>query len=396
MSGKVLISGAGIAGCCLAWWLERYGYSVTIVEQAPEPRRGGYVIDFWGLGFDVAERMGLLDDLRRRDLQIHEFRVVDDDGRTTASLNQSALQGLTKGRLMSLQRSAVALGLYAAIKDRVAVRFDDSVDDLSEAADAVDVRFRAGGTGRYDLVFGADGLHSAVRRAAFGDEPGVERYHGFRVAAFSAPGYGHRDPHIYVTYAKPGRQIWRVTLNDDACVFLLVVAEADPEALPAHDAASQKLALERLFADAAWEAKEVLAALDDATDLYFDRVSQIELPAWSKGRVALLGDACACPSLLAGEGSSMAMAEAYTLAGELHVAGGDHLAAFPAYEQQLRPYVQRKQKAARGFAAQFVPSTAAGLWLRNLSLKTVTALGLSSLLFRSQLRDPLKLVSYEQ
>jgi 2-polyprenyl-6-methoxyphenol hydroxylase-like FAD-dependent oxidoreductase len=297
---------------------------------------------------------------------------------------------------MSLQRSAVALGLYGALRDRVAVRFDDSVEDLEETSGGVNVRFRSGGADRYDLVFGADGLHSAVRRIVFGDQKGFEHYLGYRVAAFTATGYPHRDPHAYVTYGKPGRQIWRVTLADDACVFLLLVAEPDPEAFLAHDAASQKQILKRVFADAGWEATEVLAALDNAADLYFDRVSQIELPAWTKGRVALLGDACACPSLLAGEGSSMAMAEAYTLAGELHAGGGDHVAAFGAYERRLRPYVERKQKAARGFASSFVPKTAFGLWLRNLSLVATTTLGLTSLLFRNQLGDPLKLASYDR
>jgi 2-polyprenyl-6-methoxyphenol hydroxylase-like FAD-dependent oxidoreductase len=395
MSGKVLVSGAGIAGCCLAWWLARYGYSVTLVEQAAEPRRGGYVIDFWGLGFEVAERMGLLEALRERDLDIHDFLVVDGNGRRITGINQDALQTLTGGRLMSLQRSTVSLGLYEAAREKVTPRFGDSVRALREHPDGVEVEFRTGQAERYDLVFGADGLHSAVRRLAFGEQPGAEHYLGYHVGAFTAPGYPHRDPHAYVTYAQPGRQIWRVTLNEDACVMLLLVAEPRADAFPAHDEALQKEVLTRLFADAGWEAKEVLAALAEADDLYFDRVSQIVLPAWTKGRVALLGDACACPSLLAGEGSSMAMAEAYTLAGELHAAGGDHRRAFAAYEEKLRPYVERKQKAARGFAGSFVPKTAFGLWLRNLSLDAAGKLGLTRLLFGAQLRDSLTLPDYE-
>jgi 2-polyprenyl-6-methoxyphenol hydroxylase-like FAD-dependent oxidoreductase len=395
MSGKVLVSGAGIAGCCLAWWLARYGYSVTLVEQAAEPRRGGYVIDFWGLGFEVAERMGLLEALRERDLDIHDFLVVDGTGRRITGINQGALQTLTGGRLMSLQRSTVSLGLYEAAREKVTPRFGDSVRALREDPDGVEVEFRTGQAERYDLVFGADGLHSAVRRLAFGEQPGAEHYLGYHVGAFTAPGYPHRDPHAYVTYAQPGRQIWRVTLNEDACVMLLLVAEPRADAFPAHDEALQKEVLTRLFANAGWEAKEVLAALAEADDLYFDRVSQIVLPAWTKGRVAMLGDACACPSLLAGEGSSMAMAEAYTLAGELHAAGGDHRRAFAAYEEKLRPYVERKQKAARGFAGSFVPKTAFGLWLRNLSLDAAGKLGLTRLLFGAQLRDSLTLPDYE-
>jgi 2-polyprenyl-6-methoxyphenol hydroxylase-like FAD-dependent oxidoreductase len=394
MSQRVLISGAGIAGCCLAWWLERYGYAVTLVEQAAAPREGGYVIDFWGLGFDVAERMGLLESLRRRDLDIHEFLVVDAAGRKVTGINQKILQSLTRRRLMSLQRSAVALGLYEKIRERTDIRFGDSIAGLEAGPEGVDVQFRSGRAETYDLVFGADGLHSTVRRLAFGDEPRFERFLGYYVAAFSAPGYPHRDPHRYITYARPGRQIWRVTLNEDVCVFLLLIAEADAAAFPVHDAAAQKQVLAGLFADAGWEAREVLAALQTAGDLYFDRVSQIEVPNWTKGRVALLGDACACPSLLAGEGSAMAMAEAYTLAGELHAAGGNHEQAFPAYERRLRPYVELKQKGARGFASSFVPKSAAGLWLRNVALEATSRLGLTKLLFGAQLGDPLQLHDY--
>jgi 2-polyprenyl-6-methoxyphenol hydroxylase-like FAD-dependent oxidoreductase len=391
---RVLISRAGIAGCCLAWWLDQSGYAVTLVEQAEEPRRGGYVIDFWGLGFDVAERMGPLDTLRQGDLDIQDFLVVDGRGRRVTGINQGALQQLTEGRLMSLQRSAVALALYDAVSGRIACRFNDSVHNLEETSNGVDVTLRSGLADRYDLVFGADGLHSAVRQVAFGDQKRFERYLGYYVAAFTAPAYPHRDPHSYVTYARPGRQIWRVTLNEDACVFLLLVAEPDPKAFQAHDAPSQKKILNQLFVDTGWEAAEVLGALDRATDLYFDRVSQINLPHWTKGRIALLGDACACPSLLAGEGSSMAMAEAYTLAGELRAANGDHVRAFQTYEQRLRPYVERKQKGARGFAGSFVPKTALGLWLRNLTLDATTRLHLTRLVFGAQLSDPLRLANY--
>ena len=128
MPGSVLVSGAGVAGSCLAWWLDRYGYAVTLVEQAPEPRTGGYVIDFWGLGYDVAEKMGVLDELRRHDLKVQEFRIVNRVGRRISGFNQGAVQKLIKGRGMSLPRSALASALYEAVKDRVDVRFGNSVD----------------------------------------------------------------------------------------------------------------------------------------------------------------------------------------------------------------------------------------------------------------------------
>ena len=391
---KILIVGAGVAGCCAAWWLEKYGHEVTLVEQAPEPRRGGYVIDFWGLGYEVAERMGLLDALRAHDLAIEEFRVVDRNGRKVSGINQGAMQELTGGRILSVPRSAVALGLYDAVKDRVGVRFGDSVTGLEDGQDGVDVRFSRGQPARYHLVIGADGLHSAVRKAVFGEEAKFERFLGYCVAAFTTTGYQARDPHAYVAYGEPGRQIWRITLDGDATLFLLTFADPDRGAIPLHDPAQQKEMLARRYANCGWETPEMLRALEGATDLYFDRVSQISMPQWTKGRVALIGDACACPSLLAGEGASMAMAEAYTLAGELDAAGGDHAHAFTAYERKLRPYVERKQKGARAFANSFVPKNAFGLWARNFAINAVTRLGLTGLLFRAQLADPIELGRY--
>src|SRR3569623_1642104 len=322
MAKRILISGAGIAGCCRAWWLDRYDFEGTLVEQAAEPRRGGYVIDFWGLGYEVAQRMGLLDSLRRDDLDIGQFLVVNGHGRRVAGINKGALKDQAGGRNMSLPRSAVASALYGSLGDRVPVRFGESISTMAECGEGMDVTFRSGASATYDLVVGADGLHSAVRRMAFGAEAQFERLLGYYVAAFTAPGYPHRNPHTYVTYGEPGRQIWRVSLAEDAAVFLLVFTHEGNADLPMHDPAQQKAVLRRLYGQSGWEAREALAALDAATDLYFDRVSQIVMPEWSKGRLALIGDACACPSLLAGEGSAMAMAEAYTLAGALDRAGG--------------------------------------------------------------------------
>lgn len=394
MSGKVLVSGAGIAGSCVAWWLHRYGYAVTLVEQAPRPRDGGYVIDFWGLGYEVADRMGLLDRLGRSDLAVEEFRIVNDRGRKVSGIDQSAFQALAGGRIMSLQRSALALCLYEAAKDLATTRFGDSVTALQENPDGVEAQFQSGASEKFDFVVGADGLHSAVRRLMFGEEAGFEHFLGYYVAAFSTRNYPHRDPHVYVTYGEPGRQIWRITLDDDMTVFLLVFTEDEGFDISQVDAAGSKEILARRYAGGGWETQEVLAALATTADLYFDRVSQIAMPSWSHGRVALIGDACACPSLLAGEGSAMAMAEAYTLAGELHAAGGDHTQAFEAYEKRLRPYVERKQKGARGFAGSFVPRTALGLWLRNVSINAAGQLGLTRLLFGAQLNDPVKLATY--
>ena len=391
MASPVLISGAGVAGCCLAWWLDRYGYDVTLVETAEAPRSGGYIIDFWGLGFEVAERMGMLSDLKPHDLGIRELRIVDGRGRRTSGFDQAGLRGLTGGRMMSLPRSALALSLFGAIGNRVEVRFGESVTGIEQDKTGVDVHFRSGATGRYDLVFGAGGLHSAVRALVFGPEEHFEHYLGYYAAAFTAPKYPHRDPHVYVMYGQPGREMARITLPGGDSLFLMLFSSDRPLAVGAHDTEAQKAELRRVFACAEWEGAEVLRALDASTDLYFDRMSQIVMPAWSYGRVALLGDACACPSLIAGEGSSMAMVEAYCLAHELRAAAGDYQTAFRAYENRLQPFVSRKQKAARGFASSFIPKSGFGMWMRDTMLNLIGTLGLSRLALRGQLRDSLSL-----
>jgi len=391
---KVLISGAGIAGCCLAWWLHRSGYDVTVVERARGFRRGGYVIDFWGPGYDVAERMGIIDALKPQDLAIEQLEIVDARGKRVSGLSQQSLRELTKGRLLSIPRSALAAALYNAIADHVEVRFGDTIVAMEQTASGVDVRFEHGPVTTYDLVFGADGLHSAVRRLCFGAEATFEHYLGFYAAAFTAKGYVHREPHAYVMHAMPRRAMARITLKDDACVFLLLFAQKRPLYIAADDIASQKFKLRRIFAKAGWEAEEMLGALDQADDLYFDRMSQIEMPQWSHGRVALLGDACGCPSLLAGEGSSMAMVGAYSLAGELRAAAGNPVQAFRAYEDRLAPFVHRKQKAARGFATALIPTSPLGLWLRDTSLNLINGLGLSRWAFRSQLGDEIAVPDY--
>ena len=205
MPGSVLVSGAGVAGSCLAWWLDRYGYAVTLVEQAPQPRTGGYVIDFWGLGYDVAEKMGVLDELRRHDLKVQEFRIVNRVGRRISGFNQGAVQKLIKGRGMSLPRSALASALYEAVKDRVDVRFGNSVTSLEDSPRGVEVTLREGEAQTFDLVIGADGLHSGVRRLCFGEETRFEHFLGYCVAAFTAQGYPQPAMFVLPDTAPPAR-----------------------------------------------------------------------------------------------------------------------------------------------------------------------------------------------
>ena len=394
MSERILISGAGVAGCSLAWWLRRYGFEVTVVEQAAQPRQGGYVIDFWGRGYDIAERMGLIPQLKQQGLDIHELRIVNAAGRRVSGLSVRSLLRAAGGRLLSLRRSDLALGLYKAVQTDVDWRFNDSIEALEQTQDGVRVEFRKGEAAGYDMVIGADGLHSRIRKLVFGEQAEFERYLGYHAAAFTARGYRPRDEHAYTVYGVPGRQIARIAATHDETVFLLLFHQAQRLSLAHDDIQAQKDFLKQTFQEVGWEGEAMLEAMQASDDLYFDPVSQIVMPQWRQGRVALIGDACGAVSLVAGQGSALAMTEAYVLAGELKRSAGDHKQAFTAYQSSLQPLIKRKQKAARGLARSFVPRTSFDLWARNAMTNLLDATGAVGLAFGGSLNDRYTLREY--
>ena len=383
----VLISGAGIAGPTLAWWLVRHGFAPTVVESAPEPRTGGYVIDFWGVGYDVAERMGLVPALRERGYRVTEVRIVNELGRRVAGFDGGVLRAATHDRYITIMRGDLAEAIFATVADEVETIFGDSVAGLEEDDGGVTVRFDHGQVRRFDLVVGAGGLHSVVRKLVFGPELWFEKYLGYYTAAFSAPHYPHRDEGVYVSYSVPGRQIARYALRDGRSAFFLILAADRTLAYLRHDVEAQKEALWAAFGGLGWEAAEIMGAMDSADDLYFDSVSQARVPHWSRGRVALLGDAAYCPSLLAGQGSAFAMAGAYVLARELARAEGDHQAAFASYERKFKPFMDAKQHAAQRFGGWFAPRTRQALRLRNLVTRAMNAPWLGQWLIKRSLGD---------
>jgi 2-polyprenyl-6-methoxyphenol hydroxylase-like FAD-dependent oxidoreductase len=213
-------------------------------------------------------------------------------------------------------------------------------------------------------VIGADGLHSNVRRLAFADGE-LPKYLGYYTAAFTVPDYAHREKDVYIGYSSPGRQVARYSLRDGRSTFFFMFARDTPLDLPHGDRDAQRMVLAEQFAGAGWECDEILHAMHRADDLYFDAVAQVRIPTWSHGRVALVGDAAYCPSLLAGEGTGLAMAGAYVLASALHSDAPDYASAFQVYERTLRPLIDRKQRAAERLARWFAPRTRFGIWIRN-------------------------------
>ena len=394
MNGKaVLISGAGIAGPTLAFWLKAAGFEPTLIERAPALRAGGYVIDFWGLGYDIAERMGLATDIDRMGYHMRELRIVDDRGERVTGFGTKVFNELSGGRFVTLGRSDLSRLLFEKIKDTTEIIFGTEIVDLQEHADSVQVQFNTGDERRFDLVIGADGLHSNVRRLVFGPEDRFEKQLGYLVAAFEVRGYRPRDEDVYVIYSEPGRMLGRFALHADRTLFLFVFA-ADVDPLPAV-LDLQKAMLRERFGDGKWECSRILGELDRTQDLYFDRVSQITLDSWSRGRVALAGDAAFCVSLMAGQGSALAITAAYVLAGELAKARGRHEVAFGKYEELLRAYIEMKQRGAERFAGAFAPRTQFGLFFRNQVIKAFAIPGLARLAFGRDIIDTMQLPDYQ-
>jgi 2-polyprenyl-6-methoxyphenol hydroxylase-like FAD-dependent oxidoreductase len=367
------------------------GWKSTIIERAPGPRQGGYVIDFWGLGYDLADRMGLLNEIERVGYRVREFRVVGDHGEQLAGFGASVFEELSGGRYVTLARRDLSRLLLAAAAPLTDLIFDDEMIALSQDADGVSVQLRGGSARRFDLVVGADGLHSQVRRLAFGPDERFEKPLGYLVAAFEVRGYQPRDPDIYIMYGKPGRMLGRFTLRDNQTVFLFVAAFDG--ALPA-TMDDQKALLHSLYRGDGWESEKILHHLEEAQELYIDRVSQIVAPSWSSGRVVLVGDAAFCPSLLAGQGSALAIVAAYVLAGELARWHGYIDDAVASYERLLRPYIATKQAGAARFARAFAPRSRFGLWFRNLVIRSLAVPGLAKFAIGREITDRLVLPAY--
>ncbi|HEY2804997.1 MAG TPA: FAD-binding domain [Gemmatimonadales bacterium] len=389
---SVLISGAGVAGPALAWWLLRHGWSPTMVERAPRLRTQGYVIDFWGAGYDLAEKMGLLPQIESAGYRIRELRFVDALGRRVGGFDAEVFRRATLGRYISLSRTDLSAILFRAVEGRAETIFGDHIVGLAAGPDSVSASFARGPERQFRLVIGADGLHSAVRALAFGPESRYEVPLGYTVAAFECAGYQPREADTYVAFSAAGRQVARFTMRDDRTMFLFVIADdAGPAA--GQGATAHIEYLRRHFGDMGWEVPAILAALERTGDVYFDRVSQIRMDHWSSGRVGLVGDAAYAPSLLAGQGSALAIIGAYVLAGELS-RGGQVPDALARYEVLLRPFMESKQRGANQFAKSFAPRTALGVRLRNLVSRAFNVPAVARLALGRSLLDKIPLPEY--
>ncbi|MGB6871132.1 MAG: FAD-dependent monooxygenase [Acidobacteriaceae bacterium] len=364
-SRTILISGASIAGPALAFWLHRYGFQPTIVERAPAIRAGGYAIDFRGASLRVLERMGLLPAVQEKQTRIGAITIVDRNNRKVASMPD----GFTSGELEIL-RGDLANLFYEATRETTEYIFDDSIAAIEEGAEEVVVGFESGERRRFDLVVGADGLHSKVRSIAFGEEARFVRYLGYYVSIFTIPNYLNLD-HAGLYYGTLGKKVGIFSGGDRGEAKASFFFASEPLDSVRGDSAQQKRILRTQFEQEGWELPRLLELMESAPDFYFDSVSQVKVDRWSKGRSVLVGDAAWCASPLSGMGTGMAVVGAYVLAGELAEADGDYRIAFEQYETAMREFVRKCQGIADGGTDWFVPRTRLRLWLSTQMWKVL-------------------------
>lgn len=364
----VLISGASISGPVLAYWLNRYGFRVTLVEKAPAFRGGGYPIDIRGTALQVTDRMGITNRLRAAHVDTRRLSFYNDAGRRVGSIRPDSISGGVEGRDIEVPRGTLANALTDLLSDDVEVLFNDSVSTLDERSGHVDVTFTSGRQREFGLALGADGLHSNIREVVFGPEDQYHRYLGYCFAGFSVPN-DLRLAHEALMWNTPGKSAVLLCPGDsDTLHGFLIFNRIDPPLRESSDPAAMRQLVADTFAGAAWQIPRMIEAMLTTEDLYFDLVSQIHMPVWSRGRVALAGDAAHAPSFLSGQGSSIALVGAYVLAGEL-VSQPDYAHAFAAYERRTRGFAEQNQAIAKEGKRSLAPATRPQLWIRNQALR---------------------------
>ncbi|MFI6096463.1 FAD-dependent monooxygenase [Lentzea sp. NPDC051213] len=392
---RVLISGASIAGPSLAFWLARYGAEVTVVELAPELRSGGQLVDVRGrAAHEVLARSGLGEAVRAATTAADGLSLVGADGRRQASTRAGDQGGNGAVVEIEILRGALSGVFYDATCADVEYVFGDRITALDEQPDGVHVAFERAQERAFDVVIGADGLHSGVRRLLFG--PVALRHLGMYLSFWTAENHlGLRN--WTEVYSEPGRTVGMRAIHDNNAVMAFTAFTSEAFAYDYRDLDALKTVVRCKQAGMGWEAGRMLAGLDQATDFYFDSASQVLLPAWSRGRVGLVGDAAYSASPLSGHGTTIALVGAYVLAGELARADGDHAAGLRAYEARLRPWIEQVQRFGQGNGAAMAPRTWLGILARRAVLRGLELLPAADFAMRGQvqLSNRFELPDYE-
>jgi 2-polyprenyl-6-methoxyphenol hydroxylase-like FAD-dependent oxidoreductase len=368
----VLISGASVAGPVLAYWLRRYGYAVTVVEKAPTVRKaGGHAVDLFAPAMDIVERMGVHERVQERRTGTESFTVFREGATKPVVIDLRKLMSALSRRHVEIMRDDLSEILHDATRSDVEYVFGDSVTAVSIDGQ---VRFERGAPRTFDLVIGADGLHSGVRRLLFGPESAYATWIGGYIAVASVPNdHELRNSMRGITGIRRLVGVYSARHMTDARAFFLFRPQAQLS-YDHRDQERQRQLLRETFADMGTEVTHLLDHVDRSSAFCFDSIAQLRMPTWSRGRVTLVGDAGYCPGPAVGGSTSLAVVGAYTLAGELALAGGDPTIAFPAYENAMSNYVQRSRAFATGMAKRLVPDNRLQLWAMTTGVKLFTAL----------------------
>ncbi|HUO91533.1 MAG TPA: FAD-dependent oxidoreductase [Rhizomicrobium sp.] len=362
---KAIICGAGIAGLSCAWWLARDGWDVMLLEKTQSLRGGGYMLDFFGSGWDVAERMGLVPALRALRYPVKEVCWIDGQVRTQAILDVRLIADLLQGRYANVLRGDLERILFDAQPPGIDLRFDTSIATIETDKDAVALRLTSGAIERADLLVGADGIHSIVREKMFGAEKKYLRFLGYQTAAFvfDDPRLAEQLGDEFKLMTVPGREVGFYALRGGriASFFVHKTRSAQLPANPLEE-------LWRVYRDLGWLVPQSLKAAERLPGIYYDVVAQVEMPQWSRRHVVLIGDAAMAVSLLAGQGASMGMASAYCLAEALRAEKSVDK-ALQKYERMLKAPIKAKQRAGRQTANWIVPPTSFHIFLRNAVMR---------------------------
>ncbi|WP_084484270.1 FAD-dependent monooxygenase [Nocardia anaemiae] len=342
----VLVAGASIAGPALAHWLRRRGAEVTVVERAPELRPGGQAVDARGVTKEVIRRMGLDAAVRAACTETVGAYTVDADGNVLETFHADDHGGDGFIAEIEILRGDLSRVLYDDTRDGVEYIFGDRIAELTQDADGVDVAFEGGGRRRFDLVVGADGLHSGLRAMVFGPRERFVRHLGHVLAFYSVPNKFGLDRWL-IEYQEAGRSAGLRPIQDATRAMAMFSFPAADLDVDYRDVEGQKRLLRERMAGFGWLTSDILAHLDDTPDFYLDQVAQVVMDRWSNGRVGLLGDAAFSSSPMSGQGTGLALVGAYLLAGELAAAGWDPAAGFAAYEARMRSFVEANQEIGR-------------------------------------------------
>ncbi|WP_430509332.1 FAD-dependent monooxygenase [Gottfriedia solisilvae] len=365
---RVLISGASIAGPALAYWLHRFGFEVTIVERAPSLRPGGYAVDIRGAAISVLERMGILDQVRTLDTQMTGVYFVNDVGQIKGQISEASI-GNQHGMDIEIMREDLGNILYELTKENVTYIWGDSITTLYESKTGVEVHFTNGKPQTFDLIIGADGIHSNVRTLIFGDEEQFKRTLGCYISIFNIENYLNLE-HCQMLFTVPGKTVGMYSAHDKKEAQGILVFQSESLKYDRYNLEEQKNHINNAFKELkGWETPYLLEKLKEATEFYFDEICQIHMPKWSKGRITLVGDAAYCPSPLSGQGTSLALVGAYVLAGELKAANGDYTISFDSYEKEMRNFVEKNQKIGLITAGGMIEKSNFKIAMRNIMLR---------------------------